>query len=491
MPSRQRGHDIALYYLPEDANCCYEFSFKRTNSREDVSVYICTLCRALKEKHRNQYTGTVPSKKVRNGQFITEPRLNHFCTPKSSGRAIMRREIIRKCDQARMDASLTVARAKSELLPSIENIQYEHLDEQERMNMVDELAVGIGGAMDTFRKKFHWNKTRQDRINPVRLGKVPQSLCSIDQEDFVLYDENNILIIGSRRIWRAIFNEMHLETFLGDGRFKQIPLATQRGRSSQFYTVLAEVNDRHTLPVFFAFLPDSRKETYKHLFRWFRENIGDALVRIQRLAKPFITDFEKGAINAIQEELRVDVLGCLFHFDQAILRNRDRLGLNNTAKKNRAVAVFFRRIQMLPLLREDLHGISGALIAPERPIVTASEEHALLEFMQYMRNTWLPPNGTFHGLWNHSTNEGTPRTPNLREMVEYCREELTMAKAKIRSILDGSLNVRYLRPDERERQTNVIQEMRNFRESISHSLPTSRQCKTHLDNLDRFLATDS
>ncbi|RCN38457.1 hypothetical protein ANCCAN_15630 [Ancylostoma caninum] len=335
---------------------------------------------------------------------------------------------------------------------------------QERMNMVDELAVGIGGAKDTFRKKFIWNKTRQDRINPVRLGEVPQSLCSIDQEDLALYDENNILIIGSRRIWRAIFNEMLRKLFWwGDGRFKQIPLATQRGRLNST-----------------PFLP-----------RWFRENIGDTLVRIQRLAKPFITDFEKGAINAIQEELRVDVLGCLFHFDQAILRNRDLLGLKNAAEKNRAVAVFFRRIQMLPLLREDLHGISGALIAPERPIVTASEEHALLEFMQYMRNTWLPPNGTFHGLWNHSTNEGTPRTPNLREMVEYCREELTMAKAKIRSILDGSLNVRYLRPDERGRQLNVIQEMRNFRESISHSLPTPRQCKTHLDNLARFLATDS
>ncbi|RCN52758.1 hypothetical protein ANCCAN_01135 [Ancylostoma caninum] len=67
--------------------------------------------------------------------------------------------------------------------------------------------------------------------------------------------------------------------------------------------------------------------------------------------------------------------------------------------------------------------------------------------MQYMRNTWLPPNDTFHGLWNHSNNEGTgkiifaetsytrirhtfgARTPNLREMVKYCREELTMAKA--------------------------------------------------------------
>lgn len=105
---------------------------------------------------------------------------------------------------------------------------------------------------------------------------------------------------------------------------------------------------------------------------------------------------------------------CLLHFDQAIPRNRERLGLKNAAKKNRAVAVFFRRIQMLPLLREDLHGVSGALMIPEQPIVTAAEERMLREFMEYMRNTWLPLSGSFHGLWNHSNNEGT-RTMNFAE----------------------------------------------------------------------------
>lgn len=84
------------------------------------------------------------------------------------------------------------------------------------MNMVDDLTVGIGGATDTFRKKFHWNKTRLDRLNPVRLGDIPQSIsrCAIDQEDFVLDDQDDILIIGSRRLWSAVFNEMHLETLL-------------------------------------------------------------------------------------------------------------------------------------------------------------------------------------------------------------------------------------------------------------------------------------
>ncbi|EYC03344.1 hypothetical protein Y032_0094g2704 [Ancylostoma ceylanicum] len=80
---------------------------------------------------------------------------------------------------------------------------------------------------------------------------MPRSLCSIDHEDFVLHDENNVLIIGSRR---------------GDGRIKQIPLVTQRGRSSHSYTVLAEVNDRHTLSVFSLFCRIREKRpTYIYL----------------------------------------------------------------------------------------------------------------------------------------------------------------------------------------------------------------------------------
>ncbi|EYC38914.1 hypothetical protein Y032_0687g1534 [Ancylostoma ceylanicum] len=160
----------------------------------------------------------------------------------------------------------------------------------------------------------------------------------------------------------------------------------------------------------------------------------------------------------MQAEWGVDVLGCLFHFGNAIQRNRDKHGLREAAKKK---PVVFRRMQVLPMLSEDLHALSGILTPPQQPIVTEVEERKLAEFMAYMNRTWLPPNGHFRGLWNHSQNygarttnyvEGThtrishafgARTPTLREMIRYCKTELTMAKSLIPSYFDGSLNPRY------------------------------------------------
>ncbi|RCN34592.1 hypothetical protein ANCCAN_19567 [Ancylostoma caninum] len=84
--------------------------------------------------------------------------------------------------------------------------------------------------------------------------------------------------------------------------------------------------------------------------------------------------------------------------------------------------------------------------------------------MAYMSRTWLPPNGQFTGLRNHPRNHGArttnfvegshtrirrafgARTPTLREMIRYCKTEITIAKSLIPSYFDGSLNPRYVRP---------------------------------------------
>ncbi|RCN46052.1 hypothetical protein ANCCAN_07918 [Ancylostoma caninum] len=224
-----------------------------------------------------------------------------------------------------------------------------------------------------------------------------------------------------------------------------------------------------------------------------------------------IMDFEMAAMNAIRAEWGVDVLGCLFHFGDAIQRNRDKHGLRMAVKKKPAVRTFFRRLQVLPMLPEHLHALSGILTPPQQPTVNEAEERSLAEFMAYMSRTWSPPNGQFTGLRNHSRNHGArttnyvegshtrihhafgARTPTLREMIRHCKTEITMAKSLIPSYFDGSLNSRYVRPDEQDRQARVLQEMTNFREVIAESdgVPTSRQCKSYLDNIARFLAADN
>lgn len=61
-----------------------------------------------------------------------------------------------------------------------------------------------------------------------------------------------------------------------------------------------------------------------------------------------------------------------FHFDQVIPRNQDRL--KSGAEKNRAITALLPRTQILPLHREDLHGVSGTLMTPEQRIVPATEK---------------------------------------------------------------------------------------------------------------------
>ncbi|EYC34737.1 hypothetical protein Y032_1536g3912, partial [Ancylostoma ceylanicum] len=121
-PSQQRGPDIAVYVLPEDTSMCYEFSFKRKN-RDATCIYICTHCRALKDKDSERY-GPVPSVKVKQGRFIENPCLNHYCEPKSTARACMRREIIKLCNTARTDSRVTVATARNDLINAVNKDEY-------------------------------------------------------------------------------------------------------------------------------------------------------------------------------------------------------------------------------------------------------------------------------------------------------------------------------------------------------------------------------
>ncbi|EYC16441.1 hypothetical protein Y032_0033g2664 [Ancylostoma ceylanicum] len=82
--------------------------------------------------------------------------------------------------------------------------------------MVNELTVGIGGSTDCFRKRLHWNRTREDRRNPVNPGGILIELtaCVTDHEDFLLYDDNRMIFMASRKLWECMFNHMRLKTIL-------------------------------------------------------------------------------------------------------------------------------------------------------------------------------------------------------------------------------------------------------------------------------------
>ncbi|KAJ1373773.1 hypothetical protein KIN20_036279 [Parelaphostrongylus tenuis] len=166
-PSQQRGRDIAVYVLPEDPDLCMEFSFKRFNSQGNIASYVCTACRALKDRAPRMY-GIVPTVRVQNGYFLSDPANTenpHFCEPRNYPRSMMRREIIAKFNEIRENVcrSGTPEEIEEDLLQAINKPEYAHFGEEERQEMVKQLVMGHIGGRDTLRSMIRTNRRAKRR----------------------------------------------------------------------------------------------------------------------------------------------------------------------------------------------------------------------------------------------------------------------------------------------------------------------------------------
>ncbi|WKX89729.1 hypothetical protein Q1695_008959 [Nippostrongylus brasiliensis] len=150
------------------------------------------------------------------------------------------------------------------------------------------------------------------------------------------------------------------------------------------YTIIGEFNDGYQLPLLYAFLTVGTEDTYTTIFRWFRSQIErlGGVAAIEADGCNFITDFEMSAMNAVRSTFNVSYYGCLFHYFHCISRNRDSHHLRADCS-SRAVASLFRRLQVLPLLSRQFHGISQVLVHPRFPVVPLDVEAKLRGFMNY------------------------------------------------------------------------------------------------------------
>uniref|UniRef100_A0A1I7XSN8 Uncharacterized protein n=1 Tax=Heterorhabditis bacteriophora TaxID=37862 RepID=A0A1I7XSN8_HETBA len=119
--------------------------------------------------------------------------------------------------------------------------------------MVEQLIVRPSGSSDTLRRQPSYNKNYIKRVQPYRvnLRRLPHN------EDFLLIDYANIIVVGSRMLWNAVFHTPNR-----DGRYKQISKELGGGRSKQIYSAFAEVYAGHALLLFFALIKDSQRATY-------------------------------------------------------------------------------------------------------------------------------------------------------------------------------------------------------------------------------------
>uniref|UniRef100_A0A1I7X084 MULE domain-containing protein n=1 Tax=Heterorhabditis bacteriophora TaxID=37862 RepID=A0A1I7X084_HETBA len=289
---------------------------------------------ALKDGARSAF-GKIPYVYIVNGNFITNPEIPvnpHSWTPRNSARALAGRETIDVGNYLRQNANMTPKQAQHMLLK---------------------------------------RNAQSDKSN---------LRCVTDNEDLLLLDDGNMIVVGSRMLWNAVFHTLNGKSFF----------VIQGGQA---------------IAMFFALIKASQRATYDRLFKWSHDELAQ-LGDLYHLTLPgvkFLADFELRAMKAIESQLVIEVLGCTFHYKKCIYQRRDAVGLRSNAASDALVSTYFRGFGVMPFLAPHLFNISECLPPPRLPSDKPTE--ALLDnFRTYYRNTWLPPNGIFHKYLDHSKN---------------------------------------------------------------------------------------
>ncbi|KAL6732309.1 hypothetical protein Aduo_003083 [Ancylostoma duodenale] len=161
VPSQQRGPDVAVYRIPDNPDLCYEWSFKKLLSDKETASYNCCGCRSLRARYGVTYRAPLPLCKIRDGYFVTDPCnpvRAHFCTPRSTPEVVMRRMVIKKCNDLREDFERRpTSSVVNELFGEVAGEGLDELSDASKKAMVEKLANLTEKASKTLTRVFQWN----------------------------------------------------------------------------------------------------------------------------------------------------------------------------------------------------------------------------------------------------------------------------------------------------------------------------------------------
>ncbi|VDO22253.1 unnamed protein product [Haemonchus placei] len=137
-----------------------------------TETYLCCSCKSLRTKDSERYCQPIPSCKIRDGFFITDP-LNtfraHFCVPKSTPQATARRLIIERCNELRAGPCAKPTRnVVEEILSDITSPKFDAFPMGERRKMVEQIASPYGNARENLRRTLQRNQQRGLNPTPPR-----------------------------------------------------------------------------------------------------------------------------------------------------------------------------------------------------------------------------------------------------------------------------------------------------------------------------------
>ena len=213
-------------------------------------------------------------------------------------------------------------------------------------------ALGSPPQVGAFAKLDCHKRTIQ-RVKKAVSGvkSAPASLASIVTENiisdkgrnFILYDSGSndperIIIFGDREHAKKL--KVHVN-WAGDGTFKATPKFFLQIFTLHFFyscTIGGKVLNK-AIPALFALLPNKYLRTYRRLWQFVRELIGDELFR----PSSFIADFETAVRKSFLEVFPgATCCGCLFHLMQNILRRLKKLKFGSIYNQNGEVRKWVR-----------------------------------------------------------------------------------------------------------------------------------------------------
>lgn len=151
------------------------------------------------------------------------------------------------------------------------------------------------------------------------------------------------------------------------------------------------------MPHLWCLLPDKSLNTYTRLFQLLK---AEAL-RINSVLHPRTVhiDFEMAVITAVRQEFRIEPSGCLFHFNQSILRHMAANGLQTLYNNNNPpdVRKTVRRLMALPLVPPVRIDQAFQDIVINAPPVAGMDA-----MIDYVRDTYIDPQRALfdRAIWN-------------------------------------------------------------------------------------------
>ncbi|XP_076037058.1 uncharacterized protein LOC143022632 [Oratosquilla oratoria] len=189
-----------------------------------------------------------------------------------------------------------------------------------------------------------------------------------DRRHLVFASEQQLKLLRKAKTWYA------------DSTFKLV-----REPFKQLFSINAFVKSEDNIkqvPLVFVLMSGKKKSDYKAVLKKLKEVLetDGATTRLQQL----VIDYEMAMWKAFPKVFKeVKIIGCLFHWTQALWRKIQELGLQVSYSKEKNIFAYVRKLMALPFLPADKIQLEF------NELKSKANSSELEKFVDYIENTWI------------------------------------------------------------------------------------------------------